>query len=145
MNTQLAGQLASYLASQALLFVYIPCLFSTQNQSLYVSYSFILVFKISTQQQGIHLKLQRAQVARSAQTQQHLEQSQISANQAILPILGRFSELGEKKHLIWQKKKTLSKITGPRPTSAGTLKVVLSIKDESNVVQLFMRSLNHLI
>ena len=56
---------------------------------------------------------------------------------------GKFSKLDEKKCLIRQKKKTLSKIEAPGPTSSVSFEAVLSNKYESRIGQLFMRGLNH--
>ena len=44
-----------------------------------------------------------------------------------------------------QKKKTLSKIAAPGPTSSVSFEAVLSNKDQSRIGQLFMRSPNHAI
>ena len=44
-----------------------------------------------------------------------------------------------------QKKKTLSKIAAPGPTSSVSFEAVLSNKDQSRIGQLFIRSPNHTI
>ena len=54
---------------------------------------------------------------------------------------GKISKLGEKKFLIWQKKKTLSKIAAPGSTSSVSYEAVLSNKDENRKGQLFIKSL----
>ena len=56
---------------------------------------------------------------------------------------GKFSKSSEKKCLVSPKKKTLSKIAAPGPTSSVSFEAVLSNKDESCIGQLFMRSLSH--
>ena len=57
----------------------------------------------------------------------------------------KYSKLGKWKCLIWRKKKTLSKIAAPGPTSWVSIEVVLSNKDESHIGQIFMRNLNRTI
>ena len=57
----------------------------------------------------------------------------------------KFCKLSKKKRLIRRKKNTLLKIAAPSLTSAGSFEVVLSNKDESDIGQLFMRSLNQTI
>ena len=47
--------------------------------------------------------------------------------------------------LNYERKKTLSKIAAPGPTSSVSIEVVLSYKDESRIGQLFMRNLNRAI
>ena len=44
-----------------------------------------------------------------------------------------------------ERKKTLSKIAAPGPTSWVSIEVVLSNKDESHIGQIFMRNLNRTI
>ena len=58
---------------------------------------------------------------------------------------GKFSKIGEKKCLIRKKKKTLSKIAAPGPTSSVSFEAVLSNKHESRLGHLFMRSVKHAI
>ena len=57
---------------------------------------------------------------------------------------GKFSKICEKKCLI-RKKKTLSKIAAPGPTSSVSFEAVLSNKHESRLDHLFMRSVKHAI
>ena len=59
-----------------------------------------------------------------------MKKNGLNPNLGNIAYSGKFSRLGEKKYLIRQKKKTLSKIVAPGPTS-------------SVGGQLFMRSLNH--